>query len=382
MTKPTPTSQKTKTSDLKLVQEKMQTVMDALVAQNEEHGLQLCVYWGGECIVDAWAGTADAGRKVDGETLFPVFSVTKGITATLVHSLVAEGRLSYDTRIADVWPEFAAHGKSNITLRQALCHRAGMPLMPSGLDFKKLYNWESICAAIAAMPPVIGPDLVTIYHSVTFGWILGETMRRVTGLTVGELLESRIKRPLGIEDFYIGLPAHLAPRVAVLEEIFEPGKEPPPKDDPTPRDIPGWLQPISWWMNQRDAQRACMPGVSGIGSARAIARIYAAQLPGGVDGQQILPSHVIPKMTRSQTDFLFPGREVPARISLGYFLGGAGSPEMGPDLGSFGHGGYGGALGYANPACGLAVGLTKNFFTPAASHQNLLRELRRALGVD
>jgi len=363
----------------------MQAVLDALVARGEERGIQLCAYVGGVCVVDAWAGVADpaTGRLVTGSTLFPVFSVTKGITATLIHLLVERGKLGYETKIADVWPEFGAHGKGEITVGDALSHRAGIPLMPVGIGHTELCDRQAMCAAIANLRPVSPPRAETTYHAATYGWILGETARRVDGRTFSTMLEEEVRRPLGIEGLYVGIPDAVEARVAILDSVYEPGNEPPPPDDPLPRDIPGWMQPLSELMNRPDARRACMPGISGIANARALAQFYAALLPGGGARTELLPPARVHQATRMQTKFCFPGQEIPVRVGLGYFLGGeACAAEMGSRPDAFGHPGHGGSIGFADPQHHLAVGLTKNYFLMARnSHRVVLSELRHTLGI-
>ena len=220
-------------------QQRMQAVLAGLVAKGQARGLQVAAYLDGKLVVDAWAGVADVdtGRLVDGDTLFPVFSTTKGIMATVIHRLVERGLLDYEWPIARVWPEFAANGKSAITLRQALSHMSGIPQMPSGIGRADLGDWDRMCAAVAGLTPQWRPGSNMVYHAVTFSWILGETARRVDGRSVSQMIREEIARPLGIEDLYVGLPDALGPRVAVLEE---PGAGQWP-DDGKPQAIPYWM---------------------------------------------------------------------------------------------------------------------------------------------
>lgn len=218
---------------MKNVQQHMQQVLEQLVEEGRERGVQLTAYLDGELLVDAWAGIDDVatGRPVDGETLFPVFSVTKGVAATLIHLLVERGKLTYDTPIAEVWPEFSAHGKDGITVRHALSHTAGLPYMPPGIGYAEVVDWQAMCTAIAQLHPVTPPGVQTYYHAVTYSWLVGEVAQRVDGRPFAQQLEEEICRPLGITgSMFVGIPDEVEPRVAVLEDIFADGAFVPPDD--------------------------------------------------------------------------------------------------------------------------------------------------------
>jgi CubicO group peptidase (beta-lactamase class C family) len=344
---------------VKKIQESVQALLDRLVGQGLERGVQVAAYFEGERVVDAFAGIADAatGRAVDGDTLFPIFSTGKGIEATLVHLLVERGKVGYETRIAEVWPEFAAHGKEGITLRQALNHTAGVPNMPVGIGHAELGDWDTMCAAIADLRPVSAPGVEMAYHAITYSWTLGEVARRVDGRSFPRLLREEIGVPLGLtQELFMGLPDEMAERVAVLESGTDESKNAPLPNDATPQAIPTWMQPLDVWMNRTDARRACIPASNGIMTARAIARHYGALLPGGVDGVELLS----PERIRLATELQLPGhgREEPPpmRQALGYQLGSPFSAS------SFGHSGYGGSRGFADPDSKLAVGFTRNRF--------------------
>ncbi|HEY3379130.1 MAG TPA: serine hydrolase domain-containing protein, partial [Armatimonadota bacterium] len=358
------------------IQARMQELLEQMVASGRERGLQLAVYLDGELVVDAWAGVADdaTGRPVDGQTLFPIFSTGKGITATLLHLLVERGQLNYDMPIAAVWPEFGVHGKRGITVRHALSHTAGLPNMPMGIGYAELSDWATMCAAIAQLRPISEPGTETCYHAITYSWLVGEVLRRVDSRPFAQLLHEEIGVPLGISDsMFIGIPDDVEPRVAVLDEIFAPGGPVLP-DDTTPQSIPGWVQPLHTMMNRADARRACVPASSGIMTARALARHYAALLPGGVDGVELLPPDRVREATQPQRPANDPNAATSQCFGLGYGLNG--DPYT-----SFGHGGYGGSNGYANPTHRLAVGLTKNLFSPNAAHGEICQAVHEALGI-
>lgn len=337
------------------VQNDVQRLFDRLVAEDKERGLQAAVFFRGKLVVHAWAGYADpACRKaVTGDTLFPVFSCGKGVTATIMHRLVERGVLAYDQPIASVWPEFAVNGKAGITLRQALNHTAGLHLMPPTLDYATLGNWAAMCAEIAAMTPAWAPGSQREYHAITFGWILGGMACRATGKSFEQLLEEEIRAPLGLKNLFIGIPDEVEPRVAVLEEIGPAGDFPAVD---IAQAIPNWVQPLYEFMNRADVRRACLPASNGIMTAHDLARHYAALCPGGVDGVELLPPSTIARVLAAP-DPKESGTVI-AR-GLGYGLGEPGA-AMGSRETCFGHGGHGGSLGFADLDHGLAVAFVRN----------------------
>jgi len=155
------------------------SLLEKLVSGGEELGLQVAAYHNGRLVVDAWAGLADAatGRAVDGDTLFTVFSTTKGIVYTAIHMLAERGLLDYDDPVSRYWPAFAARGKGSVTIRQVLDHSAGVPQMPEGATPEDICDWDRICAAIAELPLLWEPGTRTGYHAFTIGWILGEVLQ-------------------------------------------------------------------------------------------------------------------------------------------------------------------------------------------------------------
>jgi CubicO group peptidase (beta-lactamase class C family) len=165
------------------------------------------------------------GIKVNADTLFPVFSTTKGIAATMIHMLADRGVLAYDAPIAKYWPDFAQKGKGLITLRQALNHTAGLPHMPDCKDQAELSDWRHMCELITELEPLWTPGTKTYYHAITYSWLVGEPACQATGSDFFKLVRENICQPLGLEDsLFIGLPASEDARVA----IFESDPNPPP----------------------------------------------------------------------------------------------------------------------------------------------------------
>ena len=361
---------------MKKIEQTIPSLLDQFIAEDSERGVQVAVYLQGELVVDAAAGIADpaTGRRVTGDTLFPVFSTTKGIAATLIHLLVERGKIAYDTRLAEVWPEFAAHGKDGITLRHALNHTAGIPNMPTGIGHFELCDWKMMCAAIADLKPISPPGMEYAYHAITYSWTLGEVARRVDGRTFQQLLHDEICVPLAMTtEMFAGIPDEVEPRVAMLEADIDLSANQPLPHDATPQAIPALVQPLHAWMNRPDARRACIPASNGIMTARAVARHYAALLPGGVDGVELLP----PERIRLATEPQWPGHHKTGEPPPGHRLGyGVGTPFSAT---SFGHGGYGGSIGFADLEHGLAFGFTRNRFTNDASLSRIVETLRKSV---
>ena len=360
-------------SALSIMQKRIQTLVDRLVSQGPERGLQVAAYVDGKLVLNAWAGVADAvsGRTVDADTLFPVFSTTKGMAATIIHLLVERGQLSYDEPIASVWPEFAAHGKGGITLRHALNHTAGIPLMPRDITASELHDWDTMCRKIAALEPFTPAGAKMEYHAMTYGWLLGEVARRADGRAFPQLLAEEICRPLGMEAMYAGIPDAVEPRVAILEEY----ETVPVIDDGKPQSVPHWLWPLHAWMNRPDARRSCIPASNGIMNALSIARHYAALLPGGVDGVELLPPHRIKLAMEPQKPSQPQDDDFTKNRGLGYGLGW----KYGNPATSFGSAGYGGSFGFADLELKLAFGFTKNLYHKEDTAAEILKEVHDAL---
>jgi CubicO group peptidase (beta-lactamase class C family) len=360
----------------------MQHLIDVLITQNRERGVQLVAYLDGKKVVDVSAGIADpsTGRTVDGETLFPVFSCTKAVASTIMHRLVARGVFSYDTRLADVWPGFGKNGKNAIQLRHVLNHTSGLHLVPTTMTLADVTDWNRICQLLADAKPEWPAGIRESYHAVTHGWLLAEFARRVTGRHFAQLLVDEIVQPLKLSGMFIGLPPNEDARVAILDEEFEPGKEPGKKPDVVVGEsIPYWIQPLHAWMNTAAGRRACVPASNGIMSARSLAKHYAALCPGGVDGVELLNEERVRIATQPQLPS--EPQDNPARRGLGYALGGD-AGDYGPRLSTFGHAGYGGANAFADPEKRYAVAFTKNFYSTRGATSQVLKTLRETLGVE
>ena len=286
------------------VQTQVQKKIDELVDSGAERGLQVAAYKGGDLVVDAVAGVADpaTGRKVDSGTPFYCYSVVKGAASTIAHILVERGLFGYDTPVVEVWPEFGAHGKEKVTVRHVLSHTAGVPGIPLTTTIEDLCDWGKMCAAIADQELWWEPGTKIGYHAYTFGYIVGEIIRRTTGKPISKVLVEEVSVPLGVDkELYFGMPRSEQKRLGVLEDAPMPPEMMAqmanmPKDLPMFKAAPMSLMPNAAFGNREDTLAADIPA-GGKTSARAIAKMYASLL-GEVDGKRLLsPSRLLEATT-------------------------------------------------------------------------------------
>jgi CubicO group peptidase (beta-lactamase class C family) len=348
------------------IQTQVQHAIDQLVENGTERGLQVAVFRHGDLLVDAVSGVADpaTGRLVRSDTPFYSTSTGKGVTATVVHVLAERRALDYDTPIVEWWPEFGAHGKETATLRHALTHSVGVPGVPTDTTPEDLCDWQKMCASIANAKPWWEPGTKTGYHAQTFGYIVGEIVRRATGKPISQILREEVAGPLGVADqLFFGVPISELGRLARLEEPEGHAE----MHAATPQDIPffkvvhGYTAaplaalPNADFGNRTDVLTADIPA-GGTMTARAVARMYSALLS-EVDGVRL----VSPERLHEITAVAIAGDDeiagfAPTR-ALGYNIGFYG-PLDSPTL--FGMAGSGGTAAHADTASGIAIALTKN----------------------
>ncbi|MBD2828199.1 serine hydrolase domain-containing protein [Streptomyces californicus] len=344
-------------------------------ARREDIGAAVCVYQDGRPVVDLWAGVADpdTGRPWERDTLQLVYSATKGVTATAAHLLAQRGALDLDAPVAEYWPEFAANGKVEIPVRWLLSHQAGLVALDEPVPLGEALAWHPMTAALAAQCPQWIPGTAHGYHGRTWGWLVGEVIRRVSGRMPGCFFAEEIARPLGL-DFFIGLPAGERDRVSRMVyrkpdvDLTTVPEESVPEDL---RDlVAAWRDPNSLSnrafavtgpanidFDSPDVQAAELPSSNGIGTAHALARMYAA-LIGEVDGVRLLTPETLASATEEQASGQDRVMLAPSRFSTGYMLPTTTIPMTGPS--AFGHTGRGGSLGFADPKHGIAFGYVMN----------------------
>jgi CubicO group peptidase (beta-lactamase class C family) len=283
-------------------------------------------------------------------------STTKGVTATLAAILVDRGQLDYDQRMAFYWPEFGAHGKDRVTVREVLAQRSGIPQTPVGYTPEWLPDWNRMVAGIAALEPMFEPGQRTAYASLTFGHMVGEIIRRIDGRSIGQFCADELAGPLRA-DVYLGVPDSALARVATLKD----GPSAPREYDARMVGEPAGSR-VAEVFNRREVQQAAIPGSGGIMSARGLARMYAMLANGGeLDGTRLLAPETIARATELQSFEFDEIYRMRIRRALGYRLG----PDAGPRAGAhaFGHVGGGGSFGYADPSRNFALAFAKNYFT-------------------
>ena len=336
-------------------------------------GAGCAVYVDGRLVVDLVGGVADprSGRPYSADTLQVVFSATKGAVATVAHVLAERGMIDVDAPVAQYWPEFAENGKGSIPVRWLLSHQAGLYAMDGwpGNRSPLEWEWDDVCAALARQAPLFEPGSAFGYHAITFGFLLGEVVRRVTGRTIGAVFQDEVAKPLGL-DFWIGLPAAEHHRVAPLLADDQPTD---PAMDALLDQLMGADTPFGRAMMIRDRSDLGntdamndpafwskeIPAINGVTNARSLARMYAS-LISDVDGIRLLSRNTVERATTNQVSggnvVLF---DQPTRIGLGYILPSESSARMGGEH-SFGHAGMGGSLGFADPDRGVAFGYVMN----------------------
>jgi len=340
-------------------------------------GAAACIVIDGRTVVDLWGGWIDRDHSAEWQrdTLVNVYSTTKGMTTICAHQLIESGALDLDEPVATYWPEFAAAGKGDIPVRWLLCHQAGLPAIRKKLPREALFDWSQMTEALAAETPWWEPGTKHGYHAVTFGFLVGELIRRVSGQSVGAYFRDHVAGPLGA-DFHIGLAKEHDARTAdMIGSLGVPKSSKVLKlkgpladflrdmSDPTTMAGAAFNNPPGRRgdANTREWRAAEMPASNGHGTARAIARIYSALARGGeVDGVRILSPESVERATVEQAsgpDAVLGGIEM--RFGLGFMLRQRRMPmSLGPD--GFGHAGAGGSLGCADPETKVGFGYVMN----------------------
>lgn len=347
-------------------------------ASRGELGAAVAVVLEGKPVVDLWGGWADEARERpwQRDTLVDGFSVGKGVAAICALRLAERGELDLDAPVADLWPEFAAAGKEAVTTRMVLAHRAGLPAIRKPLPAAAMFEWETMTAALAAEEPWWEPGSAHGYHVNTFGFLVGEIVRRAGGLDLAECLRREVTEPLRVE-YGFGLDAAAQARCA--DFVFDAASEPTAEDRERAlsSDDTRLLLERAYWnppgisgtdgtVNTPAWRAAVIPSANGHGTARAVARIYAG-LIGPVAADSGAPAVSAPLLgpaalaeatapASTGTDLVL-GRS--SRFGLGFQLP---EPErpLGPNPGAFGHFGAGGSLGLADPEAGLAFAYLMN----------------------
>lgn len=366
-------------------------------AERGDVGAAFAAYVDGENVVDIWGGEARPGVPWSEDTLCLVWSTTKGATALAAQILAERDQLDVEAPVARYWPEFAANGKPAVTVRDVLTHAAGLPYWegyPELVTLDSSEGWgrsEDIARALADAAPVVEPGAIHGYHAVTYGWLLGELVRRITGVSLGEFFRAEVAEPLGLS-FWIGLPPDEHSRVADLLSA-------PPPDDPelaammeaamgpdalTGRALlvgpGGGVEHAAETANSAEFRAAEVPAASGVTDARSLARMYAMLARGGeLNGVRI----VSPQSIAAHTTEQYRGDDVvlasEKRYALGYMRPCPPAEVFGPNDEAFGHPGMGGSLGFADPVARVGFGYVMNQMMPGIQVDPRARGLADAL---
>jgi CubicO group peptidase (beta-lactamase class C family) len=332
-------------------------------ADGWEHGGGVSVMVDGRTVVDLWGGHADAAKTKPWkpETLVNVWSCTKGVVALGAAMLVDRGKLAYEAPVAKVWPEFAANGKGEITLDLVMSHRAGLNGLATPMDEAGLYAWKPYVDALAAMAPLWEPGTHCVYHALSYGHLVGEPMRRVTGRSVGQFVTAEIAGPLGVDGgFTIGLPEREDARVAEMIEG-------PKASDWVPFVLAGpfphscrnpMLRALA--PNDRAWRAAEIPGGNGHATATALATIYGLMALGGfLGGKRLISTSGLEAATKPRYRGMDDSFQSPAAFAAGFQIDGASYVNR-ASAGSFGHTGWGGSIGFADPEARLGFAYVTN----------------------
>jgi CubicO group peptidase (beta-lactamase class C family) len=417
-------------------------VRDAFAANFADHGevgAGFSLVVGGRTVVDLWGGVADAatGAPYTEDTLQLVFSSTKGATAICANLLAQRGELDIDAPVSSYWPEFAQAGKGDIPVRWLLCHKGGLPFIDAPLGVEELLDWDTAAGALAAMTPIWEPGTAHGYHAVTYGWLVGEVVRRITGKSLGTFFADEVAGPLGLE-FWIGLPDDQQARVSPLTnrglrrrdgaaaaaaQAAAPGLD---AEQPTGiaaaaaagvgqadgddgDGAPGLVETIEQLLgpgsllvkalggsaalpfvsdgvfNRPDVRAAELPAANGVTTARSVARMYAATI-GSVEGSDagpLLTPEQLAAATTTQTSGADQVLFMETAFGLGFMTSSAFSSYGGAR--SFGHSGAGGSVGFADPENGLGFGYAMNRMMTNLSgdprSQGLVAAVYDAIGV-
>ncbi|MEV5802330.1 serine hydrolase domain-containing protein [Streptomyces collinus] len=353
--------------------EAVRTAFEENFRERGELGAAVTVTVGGEVVVDLWGGWADADRTRpwERETLVNVWSTSKGPTALCAHILAERGLLNFDAPVAEYWPEFAAAGKEKVLVRHLLSHRSGLSGLREPHSVEQLYDWELTTRRLAATEPWWEPGTVSGYHAITFGHLVGEVVRRISGLAPGAFLEREVTGPLGV-DFTIGLPEKEAGRAAELvhppaasgsEQVASFGRL-------TPAVLAALANPLvgAAEANTPEWRAAEIPAANGHGTARAVAALYGIFAGrGAYGGRRLLSPESAERVREGQGRcrdlVLGPGLGTVTEIGLGLWLSGP-NGSYGPNPRAFGHDGFGGSCGLADPEAGVSLGYVMNRMGP------------------
>ena len=357
---------------------RFESVRELFAEQQQDEqarGAALCVTVGGETVLDLWQGVRDKDNQAvwEQDTLVNVFSCTKPLGAVALLQQVAAGKLELDAPLAVVWPEFAQAGKASVTLRQILSHRSGLSAVSETLPPEALFEWDAMSAALAAQQPWWTPGEHHGYAPVTYAWLLGEPLRRLTGRRPGQAIADSICEPLGM-DFFIGVPDQDLERIASVSRLRNQMGDDGARrlfaamgqgDSMTAKAF-GNPSSMMTSTNRREWQQADILSANGTGNARSLARFWQLLANDGqLDGVSLLDAELVKQMQQEHSAGDDRTLLCQTRFGLGVMLehdGPGGSFGMGKN--AFGHPGAGGSLGFCDPDAKVGFGYVTNTMGP------------------
>ncbi|MEV4087293.1 serine hydrolase domain-containing protein [Nonomuraea fuscirosea] len=371
---------------------RVREVFERNFADGEELGAAFAVYLDDEPVVDLWDGVADrhTGRAWERDTPAFAYSCTKALTAAVLLRLVEQGLVDVRAPVAAYWPEFAAGGKEAVTVEHLLSHQAGLPVVAEPVPVEEFEDQPAIAARLAGQEPLWEPGSAHGYHALTYGFLVGEVIRRVTGKSVGELVAAEIAGPLDLE-LWVGAPEEVIARTARLKARERPDVTKAPAgerpDDVLARMVQAALDPHSLMnralgnpgmhllkggANNPVILRAGWPAAGVVTTARGLAGFYRALISGDLLRQETLTEALRPRVNGPDRVLLLD-----TSFGLGFMRPSLTFPTPSPT--AFGHSGMGGSIGWGDPGRGLAIGYVMNRMADAVSGN--LRALRLVQSV-
>ena len=345
--------------------------VEELFRQQIDEGLHpgagLAVYRYGNLVLEINGGLAntDTAHPVSDETMFVLMSSTKPITAACLYILKGRGRLAWDDPVSMYWPEFGRQGKQGVTINHILTHRGGFPETPETLPWTDWSDWGKVVRAMEDAVPTFTPGEVLAYHPINYGWVIGELVHRIDGRPFDQFLAQELTGPLGMDNTYIGLPTDLESRVSKMHLMEEDA------------DPDGYVPTF----NQPEVHHSIVPGACGVASAGDLARFYAMMERGGtLDGVHLFGPDTVKEVTSLQIEGTDASLGLFAQRSLGLALADERMGISGDNpTNTFGHGGAGTSVGWADSESGLAVGYITNGFRSSDANNPRLAAISQAI---
>jgi len=344
--------------------EQVKQLFQQQIDQGLHPGAGLAVYRYGNLVLDIYGGIAST-EPVNSATMFVMMSSTKPLTASCLYMLKERGKIAWDDLVSKYWPEFAQNGKETVTIRHILTHRGGFPQTPESLPWTDWPDWSKVTRAMEQVPTQYTPGETMAYHPINFGWVLAEIVRRVDGRTFDRFIAEELAVPLGMDNTYVGLPAGLEGRVSPMHLM---------EDDSDASDY-------SATFSEPAVLRSVVPGGNGVATAGDLARFYAMmERKGSLDGVTVIQTSTVEEAIQFQVEGVDRSTGVFAKRSLGLALSDErmGTPTGDP-LKTFGHGGAGTSIGWADLESGLAVGYITNGFRGSVTNNARLAAVSQAI---